>query len=92
MPTIASRVKTIALKRATSSEIKSILQTLSTDDKKIDIAAENSGGNLGRALSLLNDEVYFGIYNFILNLTINMNSSKQLINYSSVIEKNKKIH
>ena len=90
LPTIASRVKKLALKRVSLSEIKDILNTFSSDNKKIAIATENSGGNLGKAISLLSDEVYFEVYNFILNLITNMKTSKDLINYTSVIEKNRK--
>ena len=90
LTTIASRVKKLALKSAAPEEIKRILQTVSSDSKKVEIASENSGGNLGKALSILSDEVYFEIYNFTLNLVANMKTSKDLINYSSVIEKNRK--
>jgi DNA polymerase III subunit delta' len=90
LPTIASRVKKLALKSLSLTEIKEVLKTFTSDSKKIAIATENSGGNLGKAISLLNDEVYFEVYNFILNLVVNMKTSKDLINYTSVIEKNRK--
>ena len=90
LATIASRVKKIALKSVSLNDIKLVLQTISQDSKKIAIATENSGGNLGKALNILSDEVYFEVYNFILNLITNMRTSKDLINYSSVMEKNRK--
>ena len=90
LPTIASRVTTILLKKSTNEEIESVLKEVTADSKRISIAMENSAGNLGKALSLVKDEVYFQVYDFCLDLVTKMDSSKKIINYSSVMEKNRK--
>jgi DNA polymerase-3 subunit delta' len=90
LPTIASRAKKVNLVKSTYDEIKNILKQVTTDNKKVQIATENSAGNLGKAIDLVKNDKYFEIYEFVLDAVLNMKASNQLLNYTSSIEKDKK--
>lgn len=90
LPTIASRVKTIVLPKAKKEELFNILKEVEVDEKRKAITLDVAQGSLGKALSIIKNEVYFSIYNFCLEVIDKMNHSKKVINYSSTIEKNKK--
>ncbi|MGD9901553.1 MAG: ATP-binding protein [Spirochaetales bacterium] len=90
LPTIVSRARTILLPKSEVDEIEAILKEKESDANRIAFSAEVSEGSLGRALDILNDETYFSTYNFVLDMLINMKTTKDVINYSSVINKNTK--
>ncbi|PKK95782.1 MAG: hypothetical protein CVV59_02000 [Tenericutes bacterium HGW-Tenericutes-4] len=90
LATIASRVKTIPLVREKKEDLANIVKEIEADDKKRKITLDVAQGNLGKALSVIKNEVYFNIYYFCLDLIGKMNHSKNVLYYSSTIEKNKK--
>lgn len=90
LPTIASRAKILLLPRIPKIELQAALQETKKDERKIQIATQLSDGNLGKALQILHSEVYFEVYDFVLDLILNMKSSKDVLNYSSTMEKNRK--
>lgn len=90
LPTINSRTQTVFMPLANTEEIKEVLNTFAVEEKKLAIASENSGGRLGRAIEILNNNAYFEVYENSLDLILNMRTSRDLTKYSSKIVKNQK--
>ena len=90
LPTIVSRAKTIPIIRSKDNELVNIVELEEENAKKANIAVEAAQGNLGKALANIKNEVYFTIYDFCLNLIFKMNHSKFVLEYASIMEKNKK--
>jgi DNA polymerase-3 subunit delta' len=90
LPTIASRVTTIPLVRSKKDELEHILNQLQVDPIKKNITLDVAQGYIGKALNTVQNEVYFNVYHFCLNLVTNMNHSKKVLEFASVMEKNKK--
>lgn len=90
LATISSRVKTLAIPLVNTAELKEVLKIQGVDAVKLQIACESSEGYLGKAFEILNNQAYFEIYNFMLDLLSNMTNTKRMVEYSYVFVKNQK--
>ncbi len=63
LPTVRSRCKTFSADNFSDSEIYAELKEHFPDSDKLDFAVSHSGGNIGNAIKLINDENYVQICN-----------------------------
>ena len=85
LDTVKSRCEIINLPKIEENEFSKIF------DKNLNKnILENSYYEIGKFLKLTNAENFSEIFNFCLNLAENLNSSKQVLSYSSAILKNMK--
>lgn len=88
LDTIKSRCEIINLPRLTSSEIKNILQK--ENIKVDDFLLEKAAGEIGKYCNLLSNK-FKDQYDFCVKMLENMNSSSEILLYSSEILKNKQL-
>lgn len=87
LPTIVSRCELNHLENFTASEMQPLLENLPAEYKQI--IAEFSEGNLTILESLKVDNNFIENYNFALKILCNLNSSKQILEFSTYLCENK---
>jgi len=86
LPTVRSRCRTIRLYGFSISEIKEQLQLLFPDKTNIQQVAEECGGNIGKAIELLNNEEYWNLRTLALSM---LNETGSIPYLAQKLEKNK---
>ena len=87
LSTIKSRVRKLEIPAFDSQTIIDALKNECDDYEKLKTAVFCSDGSVGDALSLYNDEKLKAITDLVVDLLVNMNSSSQVLKYSTLISK-----
>jgi len=85
LPTISSRAEKIVLESYLDVDYTKIFPD--TDSKVINFAKTMSGGDFGVFLKYVNNENYFNLYNLSKRVVDNMNTTLDMLEYSSYILK-----
>lgn len=89
LPTIKSRVKKIELLTLSDEIILENLKDECDDIEKLKEAISCGDGTIGKALSLYGDEKFESVLSIVKDLLINMKTSREVLLYSTKIEKAK---
>ena len=84
LQTVLSRGKIVTLDFISQEDIEKMLTESGVDDKLCKICASCSGGVFSRAFKMATDKEFMGLYSNILKCLNNMNSSKDVLFYSSI--------
>ncbi len=87
LPTIKSRVRKLEIPAFDSQTIMDALKSECFDEDKLKTAVFCSDGSVGNALSLYNDQKLNSITDLVVDVLVNMNSSSQVLKYSTKILK-----
>ena len=87
LPTIKSRVKKLEIPAFDNQTIIEALKNHCPDYERLCSAVYCGDGSVGGALSLYNDEKLTSITELVVDILVNMNSSSQILRYSSKILK-----
>ena len=85
--TICSRCEVISLPKFSNEELKSLVSYLSPDMAQVVI--ENSNGSISLLQKIKLENNFIENYNFALNVLLNLENSKQILNFSSKLSKDK---
>lgn len=89
LPTVRSRVKTLEIPPFSDEEIVRELSAFYPDREKLALAAACGDGTVGRAEDLYGDEKLEQLFDLTADIIVNMNSSRDVLAYSSRLMKNK---
>ncbi len=89
LPTVKSRVKKLEISAFTPSVLFDALKGDCSDHDLLKSAIECSDGTVGGALSLYGDQTLKSIFDLALDVIVNMQSSKDVLAYSTKIAKAK---
>lgn len=87
LPTIVSRCEVIPLSKFTPQEMQPLLENLPSEYKQI--LGEFSEGNLSILEKLKDSNDFIENYNFAIKILCDLTNSKQMLNFSSVLNENK---
>lgn len=85
LPTIRSRVKRLEITPFSNDVIINALSSECQDKQKLQIAVSCGDGTIGKALSLYGDKELQNLTQMIVDTLVNMNSSKDVLKYSTKI-------
>lgn len=85
LPTIKSRVKKLNIPAFDNQTLINFLKTECLDLEKLKTAVNCGDGSVGKALELYNDDKILELIDFVKELLINMQSSKDVLKYSTMI-------
>lgn len=88
LPTVKSRVKRLEISPFGENVLYKEYKNEYLDDKRLRLAVGMSGGLESEVERIYNDQSSLDDYNFIIDLLLNMKSSKDVIKYTSKITKN----
>ena len=89
LSTIKSRVKKLEIPPFDNQTIYKALETECEDKQKLNLAISCGDGTIGTALSLYGDKSLQNLTELVLDMLVNMNSSKDLLKYSTKITEQK---
>lgn len=89
LPTVKSRVKKIEIPPFDNKTIFKALENECQDKQKLNLAVSCGDGTIGTALSLYGDKSLQTLTEFVLDMLVNMNSSKDVLKYSTKIAEQK---
>ncbi len=87
LPTVISRVKRLDIPAFSDESIISVLQKECTDLQKLRLAVACGDGTVGRAKALYTGGTAKSVSELVLDILINMKSSKDVLHYSNKIAK-----
>lgn len=87
LQTIVSRCEVIQLNKFTVQEMQPLLENLPSEYKQI--LGEYSEGNLSVLEKLKNSNDFIENYNFAIKILCDLTNSKQMLNFSSILNENK---
>ena len=87
LPTVRSRVKTLAVPLYTDEELIGALKEKCPDENKLRLAVSCGDGTLGRAEDLYGDTKLENLFDFVADVIVNMNSSRDVLEYSGKLAK-----
>lgn len=87
LPTIVSRCELIPLDSFTASEMQPLFENLPSEHKQI--VSEFSEGNLTVFEKLKQENNFIENYNYALKILCNLNSSKEILDFSMFLSENK---
>lgn len=79
LPTVRSRVKTLAVPLYTDEELIGALKEKCPDENKLRLAVSCGDGTLGRAEDLYGDTKLENLFDFVAGVIVNMNSSRDVL-------------
>lgn len=85
LPTIKSRVKKLEIPALDNSVIYNALEKECEDKQKLNLAISLGDGTIGKALSLYKDKNLQKVNDFTVDMLVNMNSSKDILKYSTML-------
>ena len=89
LPTIKSRVRKLEISSFSKERLKKALESECEEVEKLESAVNFSDGTVGSVLSLYNDEKLGETKDFVLDLIVNMSSSKEVLKYSTIFSEKK---
>lgn len=89
LPTIKSRVKKLTIPAFDNDLLFKHLKSECEDLDKLRTAINCGDGSVGKALELYQDEQIAKVVDFVKDMLINMQSSKDVLKYSTLITQNK---
>ena len=87
LPTVRSRVKTLSVPLYGEQELYDALLPECPDGEKLRLAVSCGDGTIGRAKELYGDTKLESLFDFTAELLVNMNSSRDVLEYSAKIMK-----
>lgn len=85
LPTIKSRVKKLEIPAIDSDTLLSVLKEECPDAQRLSLSIACGDGTVGKALALYGDKDFNELTELIVDLLLNMNSSKDVLKYSTLI-------
>ena len=85
LSTVKSRVKKIEIQPFDNQTIFKALENECQDHQKLNLAISCGDGTIGKALSLYGDKSLQNLTELVLDMLVNMNSSKDVLKYSTKI-------
>lgn len=89
LPTVKSRVKKLEIPPFDNQTIFKALENECPDHQKLNLAVSCGDGTIGKALSLYGDKSLQNLTELVLDMLVNMNSSKDVLKYSTKITEQK---
>lgn len=85
LPTIKSRVKKLEIPAFSKDVLISALSNECPDNERLYLSVACGDGTVGKALALYGDEEFNNLTELLVDLLVNMNSSKDVLKYSTLI-------
>ena len=85
LPTIKSRVKKLEIPAINSDVLLSVLKEECPDAQRLALSIACGDGTVGKALALYGDKEFNELTELLVDLLLNMNSSKDVLKYSTLI-------
>ena len=85
LSTVKSRVKKLEIPAFSNEKLFSVLKNDYPDAKRLDTAIACGDGTVGKAVRLYGDEKLVGITDLVVDTLVNMNSSKDVLDYTEKI-------
>ena len=89
LSTVKSRVKKIEIPAFESKFIEKALESVCPDKQKLSLAISCGDGSIGKALALYDDNGLQVVTDLVIDMLVNMNSSKDVLDYSTKIQSSK---
>ena len=89
LPTIKSRVKKLEIPAFDNDTLINALKDECPDNERLEMAVACADGTVGKAKALYEDKDLLALNELVVDLLVNMNSSKDVLKYSTKITDNK---
>lgn len=86
LPTIKSRVKVLSIPPFSESELMKAASAACPDTEKLSVAVSLSGGKLGEAYRIYNDDGAVVLYFTVCDMLKNMRSAKDVLSYADKLK------
>lgn len=85
LPTIKSRVKKLEIPAFDGATLMNALKEDCPDTERLSMAVACSDGTVGKAMALYQDKDLLALNELVVDVLVNMNSSKDVLKYSTMI-------